>query len=172
MHQIIDKRAVLDCIGLDLVGDGHLMVRFALASFTVSGEHLDEGHRNAPAPDGTLTKQKNVHRFVLHPGDDVDALIAGITPHLAVMGYDPPSAADVQFIKAVAMARWTPEAVARHTQRWIEWERVNEANCRALGIPAMTMEQGRTLDFVERLGVSLREWETQVREPRNRRMLQ
>lgn len=160
MKHLIERRAVLDCIGLDLIGDGHLMVRFALASFTVSGEHIDEGHRNGKAPDGTLTKQSNVHRFVLHPGDDVDALITGITPHLAVLGYDPPSETDVQFIKAIAMARWTPEVVAKTTERWIEWERVNEANCRAQGIPALTMEQGRLVDFIERLNGSIQDFAT------------
>lgn len=170
MKHLVERRAVLDCIGLDLIGDGHLMVRFALASFTVSGEHIDEGHRNGKAPDGTLTKQSNVHRFVLYPGDDVDALIAGITPHLAAMGYDPPSETDVQFIKAIAMARWTPEIVVKTTERWIEWERINEANCRALGIPTLTMEQGRMVEFAERLGVSLRDLELPERDLTLRRL--
>lgn len=157
MRRTVDHRLVLDCIGFDTEGRGELAVRFAKATFDETGKMVDRG---------------KPHRFVLMPGDDIDALIASITPHLAQLGYDPPTDADVRKLRAIATICWTPEAVAQHTQRWIEWERANEAHCWALGIPAMTMEQGRMLDFVERLGASLREWETPVREPIDVRMLQ
>lgn len=155
MKYVVNKRAVLDCVGFDLLEKGELAVRFALASFTESGDYLDDGSR--PATPSPVAPVRNVHRFTLQPGDDIDAMVAAITPHLAQMGYDPPSAADVQKLKAIALACWTPEAVAEHTKRWVAWERENEIYCRQIGIEPMTMEQGRWFDFAQRLDQSARD---------------
>lgn len=140
MRQVIENRAVLDCIGFDIEGRGEMECRFQLASFRSDGGYVDDGSRTGPI-------QKQKYRFVLKPGDDIDALIAAMTPHLATLGYDPPDAADILKLKAVALACWTPEAVAEQSHRWLEWERANEVHCRQLGIKPMAMEQGRSADF-------------------------
>ncbi len=49
------------------------------------------------------------------------------------------------------MIEWTPEIVEEHLQRWVEWERENEAHCRAKGLPALSLRIARTVDFIGRL---------------------
>lgn len=148
--RIVENRTVLDCIGFDLVGKGQLAVRFQLTSFCEDGSYIDDGSRNGPI-------QRMKYRFVLHPGDDIDALIVSITPHLDGLGYGAPSEVDVTKLKAIAAVCWTLQAVEQHSKRWLDWLSQHEAQCRSLGVPAMTLHQAMTTDFVQRVGVSLDE---------------
>lgn len=143
MRQVLDQRLVLDCIGFDTEGRGELAVRFAKATFDETGKMVDRG---------------KPHRFVLQPGDDVDAALAAIDQHISSMGFDGPCVADVIKLKAIARACWTPDTLAQSQAAWIEWERANEEDCRRRGVPALTMQQGVTVDFAQRLSAAVKEW--------------
>lgn len=143
MKTSLDKITVLDCIGFDVEGRGELATRFAKCSVH---------------PDGHVTRDGNQHRFVLMPGDDIDDMIERITPHLNSMGYDGPSERDIARLKAHAMVEWTPEILATVSQRWAQWEAQNIEHCNQQGIKALTMEQGRMVDFIQRLDTSIEEW--------------
>lgn len=69
---------------------------------------------------------RHPHRVVIHPGDDADAIMAGIFAHLAEgvslkQGEPPikfPVADDsAQRVKAIAVVEHTPERVAAHRAR-------------------------------------------------------
>lgn len=162
MKQTIENRAVIDCIGFDVEGRGHLAVRFQLASFRVDGTWVDDGSR--PLNPTEANPQRKKHRVVvekhgravdreiiLRPGDDIDMLIAAITPHLESMGYSGPSEADVAKLKAIAAICWTPEAVERHNATWQAWLELNNQHCSEQGIPALTLEAARLCDYAERI---------------------
>lgn len=56
----------------------------------------------------------SAHRFSLDPGSDIDAAVAGVNAHLAVMGQPAVRAPDVARVKGVADEAWTASVVAAY----------------------------------------------------------
>lgn len=52
------------------------------------------------------------HRTVCVPGCDIDEQMAAVNTHLAAMGENIVSLADIERIKAIADAAWAPEVIA------------------------------------------------------------
>lgn len=144
----IERRAVLDMVGFDVEGRGHLAVRLAKATF-VDGKMIDRGEP---------------HRITFNPGDDIDAAMEIIGLHLEqFLHCERPSAADVAKLKAIAAIVWTPDAVEQHVDKWRRWEIENAEHCLRLGIPALSATQGREIELLQRISASLQDGQENVR---------
>lgn len=51
------------------------------------------------------------HRTAIAPGGDVDAQISAVNAHLVQMGKEPAGSADIDRVKVLAAAAWTPEVL-------------------------------------------------------------
>lgn len=85
-----EKTTVIDLIGFDVAGKGHMEVRFAKLMMV----------------DGVLI-DRAIHRTALPPGADIDAQIEAVNADLAVLGYGPVPTDDVALLKATAKRKWT-----------------------------------------------------------------
>lgn len=139
MRKFIDQRLILDCVGMDLEGRGQLAVRFAKAIV-----HEDGRIERMRSGDKLL-----VFRHTLEPGDDIDAMIDLITPTSRSIGFDPPSQEDVDKLKRIAAAIWTPDVLMKRSQIWADW---------AKDYPQIPVMEAIKIDSRQRLEASFVDW--------------
>lgn len=94
--------AILDTIGFDLADPKSraLQVRFAKCQVY---------------DDGTVERQYNgdlkmIHVVTIEPTDDIDLMMAVECAQLMWMGYDPPTRAEIERIKAHCAVEWSAPA--------------------------------------------------------------
>ena len=63
--------------------------------------------------NGVMIHQK-WHRTILPPGHNIDAQFALVNTHLAQMGENPVSQADIDKVKTQCLAAWTPAVIAAY----------------------------------------------------------
>ena len=54
------------------------------------------------------------HRTAIEPGGDIDAQMAAVNAHMATENFAPIPQADVDRLKSIAAAAWTPEVIAAY----------------------------------------------------------
>lgn len=103
----LTDRATLDFIGLPTGVPGNLECRFQKATFRDDGTWIDDGSRSGK-------KQSEKHRVVLSRGQSIRRVMAGVSTHLATMGYDAP---DIGLIRHVAQHEWRHDVIAARGAR-------------------------------------------------------
>lgn len=96
MSKVTRRAAELDFIGLPFSAPGHLECRLARTLYDQEGGVIDQGTR-------TGTMQRDVHRFVLLPGDDIEARLAEQWGTIELDGYEKPA---TRLMHHVAAHEW------------------------------------------------------------------
>lgn len=80
---------------IEITRDGYVQIRIALMIM-----------------DGTTEVSNKWHRTMCLPGSDIDIQFALVDSHLTQMGYPVTPQEDIDRVKALAAAAWTPDVVS------------------------------------------------------------